>query len=45
MFKREVCGADASASFRRSDFGMSYGLPRHGDDIRLAIQVEALLAE
>ncbi len=45
VLKREVCGADASTSFRRSDFGMSYGLPRHGDDIRLAIQVEALRSD
>lgn len=42
MQHREVCGADASASFRRSDFGMNYGLQYSGDEIRLAIQVEAL---
>jgi polyisoprenoid-binding protein YceI len=27
MLKREVCGADASATFQRSDFGVNYGLP------------------
>ena len=42
MLHREVCGADASALFRRSDFGMTYGLPLSGDAVRIAIQVEAL---
>lgn len=42
MLKREVCGADASGSFKRSDFGMSYGLPRHSDEVKLQIQVEAV---
>lgn len=45
MLHREVCGADASASFRRSDFGMTYGLPRNADEMRILIQVEALRAE
>jgi len=45
MLNREVCGADASASFRRSEFGMSYGLPRNADEVRILIQVEALRAE
>ncbi|HNQ04241.1 MAG TPA: YceI family protein [Thiobacillaceae bacterium] len=45
MLKREVCGADASGGFKRSDFGISYGLPKHGDGIRLAIQIEAIRAD
>jgi len=45
MLKREVCGADASGSFKRSDFGMSYGLPLHGDDMKVAIQIEAIKAD
>jgi polyisoprenoid-binding protein YceI len=45
MLKREVCGADASGGFKRSDFGMKYGLPAHGDDMKLAIQIEAIKAE
>ena len=45
MLKREVCGADASGAFRRSDYGMKYGLPLHGDDIKLAIQIEAIRAD
>jgi polyisoprenoid-binding protein YceI len=42
MFKKEVCGADAIGTFKRSDFGMKYGLPVHGDDITLRIQIEAV---
>jgi polyisoprenoid-binding protein YceI len=42
MYKREVCGADASAQFNRSDFGLTYGVQMTGDWVRLAIQVEAL---
>jgi polyisoprenoid-binding protein YceI len=45
MLKREVCGADAAGGFKRSDFGMKYGLPLHGDDIKLAIQIEAIRAD
>jgi len=30
------------ASILRSDFGMNYGLPRVGDKIDLAIEVEAV---
>lgn len=41
--KREVCGADASASFNRADFGIDYGA-KYGfsTETRLAIQVEAI---
>jgi polyisoprenoid-binding protein YceI len=42
--KREWCGADASAQFKRSDFGMDYGLPRFSPNVKLAIQVEAIKA-
>jgi polyisoprenoid-binding protein YceI len=45
MLKREVCGADASAQFNRNDFGMNFGTPRHGSEVKLAIQVEAVKAE
>jgi len=43
MLKREVCGADASATFKRSDFGVSYG-EQYGfnQEVKLAIQVEAI---
>jgi polyisoprenoid-binding protein YceI len=42
MLKREVCGADATAEFKRSDFGISYGLPRFAPEVKLAIEVEAV---
>ncbi|CDG80991.1 YceI family protein [Janthinobacterium agaricidamnosum] len=43
--KREVCGADASAEFKRTDFGLSYGGPSFAPEVRLAIQVEAIKAD
>ena len=42
MHKKEVCGADASAEFKRSDFGISYGLPRFAPEVKLVIEVEAV---
>lgn len=45
VFKREVCGADASATFDRADYGLTYGIPRFSPEIKLAIQVEALKAD
>lgn len=42
FFKKEACGADASASFQRSDFGLNYGLPMFSPEVKLAIQVEAI---
>lgn len=45
MLKREVCGADAHASFDRSDYGLNYGIPRFAPEVKLAIQVEAIKAD
>ncbi len=42
MLKKEVCGADASASFNRADFGVSKGIPMFSPEVKLAIQVEAV---
>ena len=44
-YKVEACGADASAEFKRDDFGLTYGM-QYGfsPDVKLAIQVEALKA-
>jgi polyisoprenoid-binding protein YceI len=41
MSKKEVCGADASATFNRSDFGVSFG-DKYGfkQEVKLQIQVE-----
>jgi polyisoprenoid-binding protein YceI len=45
MLKREVCGADASGEFKRTDFGMTKYSPPFDPVIKLAIQVEAVKAE
>jgi len=42
MHKKEVCGADASATFNRADFGITKGIPMFSPEVRLAIQVEAI---
>ena len=43
MFKREACGADASATFNRADFGIDYAVQMgFNPTVKLAIQVEAL---
>ena len=41
-FKKEFCGADATATIKRTDWGMKYGVPNVGDDVRLDIQIEAI---
>ncbi|MBV8803935.1 MAG: polyisoprenoid-binding protein [Sinobacteraceae bacterium] len=43
MNKKEVCGADASATFNRSDFGVSFG-DKYGfkQEVKLQIQVEGI---
>lgn len=38
---REACGGDFEGELRRSDFGMSFGLPFVADRVRLVVQVEA----
>lgn len=46
MVKRDVCGADAIATFKRDDFGMAAGKDwGFKMDVTLRIQVEALAAE
>lgn len=46
MLKKEVCGADASGTFNRADFGVNYG-QQYGfkQDVTLRIQVEAIKTE
>jgi len=46
MLKRELCGADAVASFRRDEFGLDMGKAYGFNmDVNLAIQVEALATQ
>ena len=41
--KKEVCGADASAEFNRTDFGINFGVPMgFSPNVKLSIQVEAI---
>jgi polyisoprenoid-binding protein YceI len=42
MNKKEECGADASAQIKRSDFGVKYGIPNIGDDVKLVFEIEAI---
>jgi polyisoprenoid-binding protein YceI len=41
MTKKEVCGADASAEFKRTDYGVTFGGTAFAPEVRLQIQVEA----
>jgi len=37
----EVCGFDATANIKRTDFGLKYGMPAIGDDVAISLEVEA----
>ena len=39
--KQYTCGFDATGSIKRSDFGVTYGVPNIGDEMDLQIEVEA----
>jgi polyisoprenoid-binding protein YceI len=46
MLKKEFCGADASATINRADFGVSYGQAYGFNmNVKLSIQVEAIKAD
>ncbi len=40
MNKKPMCGGNASASVKRTDFGMKYGVPAIGDEVRLWVSLE-----
>jgi len=40
--KKEACGADATGTIKRTEFGMGKFAPNLGDDVKLVINVEAL---
>lgn len=42
IFKRQVCGGDFETTIKRSQWGMSYGLPGIPDDVKLTVQAEAI---
>lgn len=39
--KKPVCGANATTTIKRSEFGMGAYVPAVGDEVKIAIQVEA----
>ena len=41
MNKKEMCGAEATVSIKRSEYGMNRYLPGIGDEVKLAVQIEA----
>ena len=41
MYKKDVCGADAVTTIKRSDFGMAYAIPAVDDQVKLMIQIES----
>lgn len=42
MLKKPACGADVSATFKRSDFGMSKFVPAVSDEVRIYSPIEAI---
>lgn len=42
MTKKPVCGANATASIMRSEFGMTAYVPAVGDEVKISIEVEAI---
>jgi polyisoprenoid-binding protein YceI len=40
--KRFMCGGNATGSFKRSDYGMKFGIPNVGDEVKLWIMMEAI---
>ncbi len=42
LLRKEVCGAEVTGQFNRSEFGMNYLTGISGDAVKLNIQVEAL---
>ena len=42
MAKVPACGGNATATIKRSDFGIKYALPAVPDEIKLSLEVEAL---
>jgi polyisoprenoid-binding protein YceI len=41
MSKKPMCGGNATGTLKRSEFGMKYGLPNLGDDLKLFVSFEA----
>jgi polyisoprenoid-binding protein YceI len=42
LLRKEACGADASATVKRSDFHIRYAIPAVADEVKIVIAVEAI---
>jgi len=42
MNKKQVCGFNATTSLKRSDFGVKYGVPAIGDEVKITLEAEAV---
>lgn len=40
--KKDACGGEITGTLKRSEYGMKYGVPALGDDVRITIQFEAV---
>lgn len=40
--KRPICGGNAMGGLKRSEFGMKWGIPATGDDVKINVTFEAL---
>lgn len=43
LLRQQICGANATTTIRRSDFGMGKFLSMVGDEVTISLQVEAVL--
>lgn len=41
MSKKVMCGGNASGAIKRTDFGMKFGVPALGDEVKLMVEFEA----
>jgi polyisoprenoid-binding protein YceI len=41
MNKKPTCGANATTTIKRSEFGIAKYVPAVGDEVKITIQVEA----
>lgn len=40
--KRSICGGNATGALKRSEFGMKWGIPATGDDVKILVTFEAV---
>lgn len=40
--KRSICGGNATGRLKRTDFGMKWGVPATGDDVKILVTFEAI---